>query len=56
MGVNRIDWTIPRFEIGFWCRTTCQRAGYMTEALVTLVEFIILLSIGILGLLVLILR
>ena len=39
-GVNRIDWKVPRFEIGFWCRMSCRGAGYMTESLITLVGFL----------------
>lgn len=40
MGINRIDWEVPRFEIGFWCRTSAQRRGLMTEALATLAGFL----------------
>ena len=40
MGVNRIDWQIPRFEIGFWCRRSCQGTGYMTDALSTFIAFL----------------
>ena len=28
-----MDWAVPRFEIGYWCRTRFTRNGYVTEAL-----------------------
>ncbi|HKX40479.1 MAG TPA: GNAT family N-acetyltransferase [Burkholderiaceae bacterium] len=31
-GLHRISWEVRRFEIGYWCRTSCQRQGYVTEA------------------------
>lgn len=31
-GLHRIDWSVPRFEIGYWVRTTMRGQGYMTEA------------------------
>ncbi|HEY9024241.1 MAG TPA: GNAT family protein [Burkholderiaceae bacterium] len=31
-GLHRIAWDVRRFEIGYWCRTSCQRQGYITEA------------------------
>ncbi|MGH3146677.1 MAG: GNAT family N-acetyltransferase [Rubrobacter sp.] len=31
-GLHRIDWTVPRFEIGYWCRTSFTGMGYVTEA------------------------
>ena len=31
-GLHRIAWDVRRFEIGYWCRTSCQRLGYITEA------------------------
>lgn len=31
-GLHRIDWDIPRFEIGYWLRTGFTGRGYMTEA------------------------
>src|ERR1044072_7495206 len=30
-GLHRIDWKVPRFEIGYWIRTSCCGKGYMTE-------------------------
>jgi RimJ/RimL family protein N-acetyltransferase len=38
-GLHRIDWDIPRFEIGYWVRTPDQRRGYVTEAVTTLESF-----------------
>jgi RimJ/RimL family protein N-acetyltransferase len=31
-GLHRIDWSVPKFEIGYWCRTSLQRRGYLTES------------------------
>ena len=31
-GLHRIDWSVPRFEIGYWVRTPDARQGYVTEA------------------------
>ncbi|MFB5676675.1 GNAT family N-acetyltransferase [Paenibacillus terreus] len=31
-GLHRIDWNIPKFEIGFWVRTSAAGQGYVTEA------------------------
>lgn len=31
-GLHRFDWTVPRFEIGYWVRTRCEGKGYVTEA------------------------
>jgi RimJ/RimL family protein N-acetyltransferase len=30
-GLHRIDWRVPKFEIGYWCRTCETRKGYVTE-------------------------
>ncbi len=30
--MHRIDWDVPRFEIGYWVRTSLQGQGYITEA------------------------
>jgi hypothetical protein len=35
----RIDWDIPRFEIGYWCRSGAQRKGYIAEAVSAMTEF-----------------
>jgi RimJ/RimL family protein N-acetyltransferase len=31
-GLHRIDWEVPKFEIGYWCRTSLAGQGYVTEA------------------------
>ena len=31
-GLHRIDWSVPKFEIGYWCRTRFAGQGYITEA------------------------
>lgn len=31
-GLHNINWDVPKFEIGYWCRTTSQGHGYVTEA------------------------
>jgi RimJ/RimL family protein N-acetyltransferase len=31
-GLHRIDWDVPRFEIGYWLRTSFAGRGYVTEA------------------------
>jgi RimJ/RimL family protein N-acetyltransferase len=31
-GLHRIDWSVPRFEVGYWCRSRCAGQGYITEA------------------------
>jgi ribosomal-protein-serine acetyltransferase len=31
-GLHRIDWSVPRFEIGYWVRTFYARQGYASEA------------------------
>jgi RimJ/RimL family protein N-acetyltransferase len=31
-GLHRIDWEVPKFEIGYWCRTRFTGQGYITEA------------------------
>jgi RimJ/RimL family protein N-acetyltransferase len=31
-GLTRMDWSVPRFEIGYWTRTRCEKKGYATEA------------------------
>jgi RimJ/RimL family protein N-acetyltransferase len=37
-GLHTINWSIPKFEIGYWIRTSCARHGFATEAAVALVE------------------
>jgi ribosomal-protein-serine acetyltransferase len=31
-GLHRIDWTLRKFEIGYWRRTGCEGQGLVTEA------------------------
>jgi RimJ/RimL family protein N-acetyltransferase len=31
-GLQGIDWDVPKFEIGYWCRTSFVGNGYITEA------------------------
>jgi RimJ/RimL family protein N-acetyltransferase len=31
-GLQGIDWHVPKFEIGYWCRTSFTGNGYITEA------------------------
>lgn len=31
-GLHRIDWSVPSFEVGYWCRTTATGRGYVSEA------------------------
>ena len=38
-GLHRINWDVPRFEIGYWVRTSYARQGYITEAVAGLTEF-----------------
>lgn len=38
-GLHRIDWSVPRFEIGYWVRRTQEGQGYITEAVEGLTRF-----------------
>ncbi|MFN8481935.1 MAG: GNAT family protein [Anaerolineae bacterium] len=38
-GLHRIDWAVPRFEIGYWCRQRFQGLGYISEAVRGLTGF-----------------
>lgn len=38
-GLHTIDWSIPKFEIGYWVRTSFARQGYCTEGTTALVAF-----------------
>ena len=38
-GLHTIQWDIPKFEIGYWVRTSCARQGYATEGTQALVDF-----------------
>lgn len=37
-GLHRIDWRVPRFEIGYWVRTSRARQGLVTEAVRALAQ------------------
>lgn len=36
--LHRIHWEVPRFELGFWCRSSAHRQGYTSEAAQALME------------------
>jgi len=38
-GLHRIDWSVPKFEIGYWLRTSLTGQGYMTEAVSAITRF-----------------
>jgi len=38
-GLHRISWIVRRFELGYWCRTSQQGKGYVTEAARALTRF-----------------
>ncbi len=38
-GLHRIDWDVPKFEIGYWIDTRYQGQGLMKEAVQGLIEF-----------------
>ncbi|CAN5758068.1 GNAT family N-acetyltransferase [soil metagenome] len=38
-GLHRIDWAMPKFEIGYWCRTKFTGQGYTTEAVRGITSF-----------------
>lgn len=38
-GYPRIDWRVPSFEIGYWCRTPLCGRGYVTEAAEALIRY-----------------
>lgn len=38
-GLHRIDWEVPRFEIGYWLQTSYTGQGYMTEAVTAVSNF-----------------
>ena len=38
-GLHRIDWSIRRFEIGYWLRRSAVGRGFMTEAVRVLTRF-----------------
>jgi RimJ/RimL family protein N-acetyltransferase len=38
-GLHRFDWSVPRFEIGYWIRRSFEGQGYATEAVGALTYF-----------------
>lgn len=38
-GLHRPDWSVPKFEIGYWCRKQFQGNGLVTEAVVAITQF-----------------
>ena len=38
-GLHNIDWAVPRFEIGYWIRTSLSGQGYITEAVNAITDF-----------------
>lgn len=36
---DRLDWDVPRFEIGYWVRTSAEGQGYVTEATRAVTDF-----------------
>lgn len=39
VGLYRIDWSIPQYEVGYWLRTSLEGHGYMTEAVKGITRF-----------------
>jgi len=38
-GLHHLDWTVPKFEVGYWCRKQFQGRGLVTEALGGITRF-----------------
>ena len=38
-GLHKPNWRVPSFEIGYWCRTSFQHQGYVTEAVRGIADF-----------------
>lgn len=38
-GLHRIDWSVPKVEIGYWVRTPYGGQGYITEAVKRIVDY-----------------
>ncbi|BEV72303.1 MULTISPECIES: GNAT family N-acetyltransferase [unclassified Paludibacterium] len=38
-GLHRLDWSVPKAEIGYWCRKRFHHQGLVSEAVTGLVQF-----------------
>ena len=38
-GLHQINWDIPKFEVGYWCRKRFQGQGYITESTEAITTF-----------------
>jgi RimJ/RimL family protein N-acetyltransferase len=38
-GLHRVDWSVPKAEVGYWCRTSCHGQGFITEAVSAMVGY-----------------
>jgi RimJ/RimL family protein N-acetyltransferase len=38
-GLHRVEWEVPKFEIGYWCRTAFRGRGYITEAVLGITAY-----------------
>ncbi len=38
-GLHRINWSVPSFEIGYWCRTSMAGRGYIQESTNAITRF-----------------
>ncbi|WP_315651193.1 GNAT family N-acetyltransferase [Roseateles aquae] len=39
VGLHSLDWTVPHAHIGYWCRSSRQGQGFITEAVQAVCEF-----------------
>lgn len=39
IGLHRMDWSVPRFEVGYWVRASLEGQGYVTEAVNGITRF-----------------
>jgi len=38
-GLHRFDWSVPKFEVGYWCRKSRHGQGFVTEAVQAITAF-----------------
>ncbi len=38
-GLNQVDWSVPKMEIGYWCRKRFEGQGYISEAVRGITKF-----------------